>query len=264
MLDHVHVIAHRGASAYAPENTRSAFIRAEVLGAGCIEFDVQLSADGELFVFHDDTLNRTTNGRGAFALASSEQLRQLDAGSWFSSRYKKEPLLSFKEALLWFSTRSIKANIEVKAPKERIEETTLAVLREINRHWPMSKPLPLVSSFELEALRLCANLIPDLPLGLLLSTWRDDCLTLAREIGCVAVNLSRRYVTRERVALLKDADYTVCVYTVNSRSEAQRYLTWGVDAVFSDYPDLLTKPSRMQMFLKKIWIKRQESPKIIE
>ena len=73
MLDHLHVIAHRGASAYAPENTLAAFQRAEVLGAGCIEFDVQLNAEGELFVFHDERLTRTTNGQGPFAAAGRQR-----------------------------------------------------------------------------------------------------------------------------------------------------------------------------------------------
>ena len=262
MLGHIHVIAHRGASAYAPENTLAAFNRAEVLGAGCIEFDVRLNAEGELFVFHDESLERTTNGRGFLVKTTSEQLRQLDSGSWFSAQFKGEPVLSFKDALLWFSTRSVKANIEIKAPANHIEQTTLAVLREINRHWPNSKPLPLVSSFQIEALRLGAQLMPDLPQALLLSTWRDDCVLVAKEFGCVGINLSRSIVTQERVKRLKDADFIVCVYTVNRRRDARRYLQWGVDAVFSNYPDLLIKLSYIgvitqatRRFLKKVFKK---------
>ena len=274
MLNHIHVIAHRGASAYAPENTLASFKRAEVLGAGCIEFDVQLTADKALVVFHDETLRRTTNGRGDLIKTTSEQLSQLDAGSWFSRQFKGEPVLSFKDALLWFSTRAIKANIEIKAAASHIEQTTLAVLREINRHWPTSKALPIVSSFEIKALRICAHLMPDLPKALLLSAWRDDCVALAKELGCKGINLSRRIVTPERVKTIKDAGFIVCVYTVNRRRDARRYLQWGVDAVFSDYPDLLIKLSYLgaitqaarrffNKVFKKIWIKLPESPKII-
>ncbi len=258
MLDHIHVIAHRGASAYAPENTLAAFHRAEVLGAGCIEFDVQLSADNDLFVFHDDGLRRTTNGQGQFRMTTSEKLRQLDAGAWFSAHFRGEPIPSFGDALQWFAPRAVKANIEIKASTNQVEQTTLAVLREMNRHWPAKKALPLVSSFHLEALRLCAQLMPDLPLALLLATWRDDCLQLAKELGVGTVSLARAIVRRERVILLKEAGYNVCVYTVNRRAEAQRYLRWGADAVFSDHPDLLIKPplikaisQKLRRFLKK-------------
>ena len=266
MLEYTHVIAHRGASAYAPENTLAAFSRAEVLGAGCIEFDVQINAEGELFVFHDELLNRTSNGRGAFHLTSSEQLRALDAGSWFGREFKAEPIVSFKDALLWFSTRTVKANIEIKASAASLQDTTLAVLREINRHWPVSKALPLVSSFHTEVLRLCVELMPDLPTAWLLATWREDCVRVAKELGCVSINLSRRGLTREHVRRLKDADFTVCVYTVNRAREARVYLKWGVDAVFSDYPDLLIKPSFLQRcknVFKNFWIKKVESPKIV-
>ena len=79
------LIAHRGAAPYAPENTFAAFEKARELGARSIEFDVMMSADGELFVFHDTTFKRTTNGRGQFGDASSEYIASLDAGSWFSS-----------------------------------------------------------------------------------------------------------------------------------------------------------------------------------
>ncbi len=97
------VIGHRGAAAYAPENTIASFDKALSLGAQAIEFDVMCSADGEPFIIHDDSLKRTTNGKGQVGLVEANYLHELDAGSWFSKAYKGEPLPHFKDALKWLS-----------------------------------------------------------------------------------------------------------------------------------------------------------------
>jgi glycerophosphoryl diester phosphodiesterase len=255
VLTDIQLIAHRGASAHAPENTFAAFEKAEAMGAQWIEFDVMLSADGEAFVFHDETLNRTTNGQGQLGFVSSEYLSSLDAGSWFSKRYQQEKIPTFRETLAWFAQRSVQANIEIKPFPGRMQETTLAVISHLHLYWPQSKALPLVSSFDVEALRLCHSMVPELPLGLLLSEWRDDVLDLLDELGCVSVNVSRRIVTRQRVQQMKEKGYFVCVFTVNRRREAERYLQWGADAVFSNYPLLFTM-SKMANLFKKILDKR--------
>src|SRR3990167_5946440 len=104
------LIAHRGASAYAPENTLVAFDEARLLGARCIEFDVMMCKDGELFVFHDDKLTRTSNGKGDFHDATSEYILRLDAGSWFSPRFVGEKIPSFSEVLQWLIRHRLQAN----------------------------------------------------------------------------------------------------------------------------------------------------------
>ena len=255
MLTDIQLIAHRGASAHAPENTLAAFETAEAMGARWIEFDVMLSADGEAFVFHDETLHRTTNGQGQVGLVSAEYVSSLNAGSWFSNDFNLEKVPTFRETLAWFAHREVQANIEIKPYPGRTQETTLAVLSHLHLYWPQGKTHPLVSSFDVEALRLCRCMVPELPLGLLLDDWRDDALQLAGELGCVSVNLSKRIVTLERVRLLKQQGYAVCVYTVNRRREALRYLGWGVNAVFSNYP-LLFAEGWLQTLLKKILDKR--------
>lgn len=233
------VIGHRGAAAYAPENTLIGFETAYQRGCRFIEFDVMLNADAEPFIFHDENLRRTTNARGEFSLASSEELKSLDAGRWFSKKFAGEKIPSLREVLLWLAASDMQANIEIKPYPGFAVPTTIATLTHINRYWPQDKALPLISSFNIDVLRLCQSLAPEMPLGLLLSKWQDNWTELAEELRCYSVHLSLNAVTQARVNQIKEKGYAVCVFTVNSKRKALKLLGWGVDAVFSDYPDLL-------------------------
>ncbi|WP_298622055.1 glycerophosphodiester phosphodiesterase [uncultured Legionella sp.] len=233
------IIGHRGAAAYAPENTIAAFDKALALGCRFIEFDVMCSADGEPFLIHDDTLKRTTNGRGEVGQVESAYLQSLDAGSWFSRHFKGEPLPHFKDALKWLSFSDVRANIEIKPYPGTAEQTAAAVLSHIHRYWPQGKELPLVSSFEWEALLLCRSIAPEMPLGLLLHEWDEQWLQKAKQLECVSIHFNRKILTAERVKAVKEQGYIVCAYTVNRKRLANKLFHWGVDAVFSDYPDLL-------------------------
>jgi glycerophosphoryl diester phosphodiesterase len=233
------LIAHRGASAYAPENTMAAFNQAHQMGARWVEFDVMLSADGLPFVFHDDKLKRTTNGRGEFGKVSADYIRSLDAGSWFSKRFQGERIPSFSTVLQWLCDHQMQANIEIKPFPGMVEQTTVAVLAHLNQYWPHDRALPLVSSFELEALTLCRSLSPEIPLGYLLHEWQNDWLKTAQNLQCYAVHLNAAIATPARIDAIKAEGYKVLVYTVNQPRRAQKFLAYGVDAIFTDYPDLL-------------------------
>lgn len=233
------IIGHRGASAYAPENTLAAFSKASDLGCHLIEFDVMCSADGEPFIFHDDLLKRTSNGRGEVGQVESSYLRTLDAGSWFSRQFKGEPIPHFKDAVEWLAAKNMQANIEIKPYPGTDEQTAVAVLTHINRYWPQDKELPLVSSFSWEALVMCRNLAPEMPLGLLFHTWDEQWLQKAQQLHCFSIHFNRKILSAERVKAVKDHGYVVCAYTVNRKRQAKKLFGWGVDAVFSDYPDLL-------------------------
>ena len=233
------IIGHRGASAYAPENTLVAFEKALTMGCRFIEFDVMCSADGEPFIFHDDTLKRTTNGRGEIGLVESAYLQSLDAGKWFSRHFKDTPIPHFKDTIEWLAASGVQANIEIKPYPGTDEQTAVTVLSHINRYWPAEKDLPLVSSFSWDALVLCRNLAPEMPLGLLLDVWDKQWLEKATQLGCFSIHFNRKVLTADRVKAVKDAGYVVCAYTVNRRRLANKLFSWGVDAVFSDYPDLL-------------------------
>ena len=233
------IIGHRGASAYAPENTIVAFNKALSLGCRFIEFDVMCSADGEPFVIHDTRLKRTTNGRGEVGLVDSVYLHSLDAGSWFSRQFKGESIPHFKDVIQWLSFADMLANIEIKPYPGAEEQTAVIVLSHINRYWPPAKDLPLVSSFSWEALLLCRSIAPEMPLGLLIDVWDEDWLQKAKQIECFSVHFNRKILTAQRVKAVKDQGYVVCVYTVNRKRQANKLFSWGVDAVFSNYPDLM-------------------------
>jgi glycerophosphoryl diester phosphodiesterase len=233
------VIGHRGASAYAPENTIASFNKALALGCHFIEFDVMCSADGQPFIIHDDSLKRTTNGSGDVGKVEADYIQSLDAGSWFSKQYKGEKVPHFIETLKWLSFSDVQANIEIKPYPGTIEQTTVAVLSHIHRYWPQNKQLPLVSCFEWEALVLCRSIAPEMPLGLLFHEWDEQWLQKAKQIDCFSVHFNRKILSADRVKEVKDQGYVVCAYTVNRKRLANKLFSWGVDAVFSDYPDLL-------------------------
>lgn len=237
MLDRV--IGHRGAAAYAPENTIESFKAAFDAGCLYVEFDVVLSLDKEAFIFHDDNLARTSNGRGEISEKISNYISSLDAGSWFSNKFSGAKIPTLRETLIWLATNNMQANIEIKSYHDFTEQTARSVISHIDRYWPPNKTLPLVSSFHFGSLMYCHDRRPDIPLGLLLNEWPDNWLRLALRINCKYINLSRRIVTEARVKDIKKHGYKVCVFTINRKSTAQRLFQWGVDRVFSDYPDLM-------------------------
>jgi glycerophosphoryl diester phosphodiesterase len=234
------VIGHRGASAYAPENTIAAFDKALALGCNFIEFDVMLSRDGEPFVFHDEILERTTNGVGGVGLVDASYLDSLDAGRWFSKLFYGEKIPHFKTSLIWLIKNNMNANIEIKPYPGTSEQTTVAVLDYLNRFWPKDKPLPLLSSFDLTALTRCHEMGPQIPLGLLLDTWDDNWLRKALALTCYSIHINELALDLIRIQEIKSQGYKLYVYTVNCKERAKALLQWGVDAVFSDYPDLLS------------------------
>lgn len=233
------IIGHRGASAYAPENTLAAFNKALALGCRYLEFDVMLSADGEPFVFHDNTLKRTTNGHGEVGLVAAEYLHSLDAGRWFSRYFAGEKIPHLSDVLQWLNFTNVQANIEIKPYPGTGQQTTIAVLSLINRYWPVTKPLPLLSSFDWTVLSLCRDLSPEMPLGLLLDRWDDQWSIKAKELQCFSIHPNQRTLTFERVQMIKKQGYLILAYTVNRKRRANKLFEWGVDAVFSNYPDLL-------------------------
>ncbi len=230
------IIGHRGVAALAPENTLESFALAHHYGLKSVEFDVVLSADGEAFVFHDLTLNRTTNGQGDIGLVSAEYLKTLDAGSWFSSQFKGAKIPTLRETLLWLRAHNMSANIEIKPFPGSTPETVHTVLDQLDELWPTEKPLPLISSFESDVLHLCRKLHPHLPLGYLLDKWHPEELDFAESLNCVSMNLNHLIASPLRIQTLKQRGFWVYVYTVNHQFLISRYFGWGVDGVFSDYP----------------------------
>lgn len=232
-------IAHRGASNFAPENTLAAFSKVKELGAKWIEFDVVLAASGEAIVFHDDTLDRTTNGKGNVWDFPYSYLKTLDAGSWFSPEFSGERIPTFKSVIEVVERDKLTANVEIKPAPGQEEATVKKVLSEIELYWTDAMLPPLISSFSVESLRLVRQFAPGAMIGLLIHEWFDDWESVAVELRATSVNLNHEIVDAEKVKVIHAMGKLVVCYTVNDPERARELFAWGVDAVFTDHVDLM-------------------------
>lgn len=230
------VIAHRGSRLRAPENTMPSFMAARDEGAIWLETDVKLTADGIPILMHDDTLDRTTDGRGSVADRTWDEIKALDSGGWFSPAFAGTRVASLAELLDFARMAGMRLNLEIKPCPGRTRATTMVTLIEVAKMWPDYAPIPLISSFDIEALMVAAQLHPDWPRGLLLDEWRDDWREVATATMATTLNLNAELLTPERLAQLRTANMPILCYTVNDPARAQSLMQSGVQAVFSDNP----------------------------
>jgi glycerophosphoryl diester phosphodiesterase len=227
------VIGHRGAAGAAPENTLASIRKARELGATWIEFDVKLTQDGHAILFHDDRLERTTDGRGAVAATTLAQIRRLDAGGWFGPAFRGEPVPTFEQALVLCA----ELDLEIKPCANREMETAQVTMATLLDKWPRDMPAPLVSSFAPACLRVARDMAPGVPRGYLAGTLPRGWRELMAEYECAAMHLNqRRIVAWQRVTILA-AGVPVVLYTVNDGLRARRQLEAGVTAVITDHVD---------------------------
>ncbi|MFS0690428.1 glycerophosphodiester phosphodiesterase family protein [Sporosarcina sp. 179-K 8C2 HS] len=232
-------VAHRGASGYAPENTIAAFDLAVDMKADYIEIDVQRSKDGELVLIHDTTVDRTTDGTGHVGDLPFEELRSLDAGSWFGEQYAGEPIPTFEEILDRYHGK-IGILIELKAPElyPGIEEQVAEALLERNLDKPQNEKI-IIQSFNFESMKKMNELLPRVPIGVLTSNRADTTLKALLEFSTYAdwVNPNYRIVTEELVEQVHSLGMQVGSWTVRSQEAADFLFEMGVDAIITDYPD---------------------------
>lgn len=233
------VIGHRGAAENAPENTLESFRAAAAEGAGWVEFDAKLTADNAIIILHDDDLDRTTNGKGPAKLKTLAELQSLDAGAWFKPGFAGARIPTLAETVALLNELDLSANVELKPCPGRERETASLIMAALRRLWPASKPLPLVSSFVPECLRVAQAEAPEFPRGLLLEEHPLDWLARARGVGAVSVNIWERDATPDWCREIKSAGYGLLAYTVNSVERAAELFAWGVDGVFTDAPGRL-------------------------
>lgn len=227
-MKNLFVWAHRGASSLAPENTLSAFRLAESAGAKGIELDVHLSRDGIPVVIHDETLDRTTDGRGPVRRVSLSGLRELDAGAWFDPGFSGEKIPTLEEVLHWSGGR-LRINIEIKAV-----ETGAAVL-DLLKKFP-EVPV-LVSSFDHPALQALRLRCPGMAIGFLTESpfWRS-ALRRAAECGAESFNPRADRVSERMLRACRAAGLKVFPWTVDDLGALDRLAALGVDGVFTNRP----------------------------
>lgn len=234
------VIGHRGACAYAPENTLASFMQAAQLGIQWVEFDVMLSSDDVPIVFHDELLDRTTSGHGDVGDYTFQYLHTLDAGGWFSQYYAGERIPTLSQTLDFIKSTQMCANIEIKPLLGQDKETVLKTLEIVEKFFPLSSASILFSSFSIESLKLLREASPECHIGFLMHDWLPEWESIARDLRCVSMNVNEEIMTAERAEAIKKAGYQLTCYTVNDASRAKALFAIGVDAVFSDNPDRIS------------------------
>lgn len=220
------IIAHRGASGTEPENTLRAFRRALDFKAPALELDVYFH-DGRLLVIHDEDLARTTNGRGKLYRFSLEEVRKFDAG-------KGEPIPFLDEVLDCIEGRAW-LNIELKGAGTAAPVGEFLRSKVLARKWKESDFL--VSSFDTAQLGEFRSKYPEFRVAVLTNRRFWNAVEFSRKLGAVAVNPSLKIVSPSLVAAAHDAGLQVFVYTVNSPQDFERLQSWGVDGIFTDFPE---------------------------
>lgn len=231
------VIAHRGASGSAPENSAAAIDAALAMGVEMIEVDVQLSRDGEVVVFHDERLERTTNGCGRVCDHDWTELAALNAGSWFSPRFCGERILRLDELLELIDGRC-RLNVEIKSPAAH-EDRSDRVKRIVTRALRSSMADHIIfSSFDHATLQQVGQRAPRFPRAALLPPQSDWSFSdLARHCGCTTVVCALEQLTPARLADLRQHPLSCWVYTINNKEQLKRAVAAGVAALFSDFPE---------------------------
>jgi glycerophosphoryl diester phosphodiesterase len=231
-------IAHRGAGKLAPENTLAAFRLGAEHGYRMFECDAKLSADGVVFLLHDATLERTTNGQGIGGDLPWHALSQLDAGSWHSRTYAGETLPTLETLARFCHANGHLLNIEIKPTPGTEAATGEAVARLAARLWTGAAVPPLLTSFKPEALAAAQQTAPNLPRGLLVDTLWHGWFEKASALDCVAVVANYVLWDAATVARVHSAGMKCLSYTVNDEWAAQNLLALGTDGIITDRVDL--------------------------
>ncbi len=224
-------IAHRGGGALAPENTLAGIRLAARLGYAAVEFDVMLSQDGTPVLIHDETLERTTDGRGRVAETPDVVLFALDAGGG-------EHVPKLSEAAALCRQYGLLANVEIKPATGYEALTGEVVAREVATLWRDAPIQPLLSSFSLEALEVARQVAPEMPRGLLYDHVPEDWLATFERLAACSLHGRADRLGDDTLQQARQRGIPVLAYTVNDPQMADRLLARGVTSLFTDRLDL--------------------------
>ena len=225
MLQLPQVIGHRGAMAYAPENTLASFREAKRRGARWVEIDVKLTADGVPILMHDASLKRTM---GIDRLVTETPRAELPVD-----------VPTFEQAIACFRELGLGCNVEIKPCEGREAETARVTVETLRRAWPAALPAPLLSSFKDESLKAAMDAAPEFARALLLGELVEDWQSRARAVGAAGMNVGRRKLTAAGAVAVKRAGYALSVWTVNDPDEARALVGMGADCIITDAPDVI-------------------------
>lgn len=235
----VWVVAHRGASGHAPENTLAAFRKAVELGARFIETDLQISRDARIVAIHDTTLDRTTSGHGQVHVKTLEEIRALDAGAWFGSRapvsYVGERVPVLDEILAFSQEHDINFYLEIKSDAAwGVEHGVVAAVRN-----SLAFARVVVLSFDPATLDSVYRLDETVMTGFLCEHPSGDLVDRAVRLGARQLAPRGDLVTPALVKKAHESGLQVVAWTINEPEQMRRLIDAGVDGIMTDYPDRL-------------------------
>jgi glycerophosphoryl diester phosphodiesterase len=242
------IIGHRGYPYKYPENTLAAFQAAVAAGVAMIELDVMLSRDRKLVVIHDDTLERTTNGHGAVRNCTLEELKKLDAGSWFDARFADQRLPELSE-VLDLAGGLTRVNIEIKAksydhrhPPDAIEKQVVAMVQQKNLQEAV-----LISSFEIDFLVQIASMEDPPAIALISHTPASKRIVdICARLKVFSWHPDQKIVTQRQVDMMHAAGLKVFPYNVDTFEDYAGMIDMTVDGVFTDDPVAAAQWSRIR------------------
>lgn len=227
MLQLPKVIGHRGAAAYAPENTLESFREARRRGATWVEIDVKLTSDLVPIVMHDASLKRTM---GVDRLVAEIKAADLP-----------EDVPTFEAAIACFRELGLGCNVEIKPCDGREAETGRIAVETMRRCWPASLPGPMLSSFKDASLAAALQAAPEYPRANLIDQIGEDWLMRAKAVQAIGINTSGRKLTAPQAVEIRKAGYILSVYTINDGDVARALVGMGVDCVITDAPDVILR-----------------------
>lgn len=230
------VMGHRGAAKIAPENTLAAITAAAKAGTKWVEIDVTLAADG-LVIFHDDTLDRCSNGTGLVKEKTLTELKTLDAGQWFDAAFANEAIPTLVEALDHIQSLGLSLNLEIKYEQEDIDSIVPDVMATLATHWKDKSKL-CISSFNEAVLVRVRSLDSELRLGQLYEDIPANWPETLANIQAFSLNCDYSLLTKETALAIKEAGYFLFCYTANELEMVKDHWSWGMDAVITDDPNI--------------------------
>jgi len=231
-------IAHRGAPYLAPENTLPSFSAAVERGAQWIEVDVKLTRDMQPVIIHDDSVERTTNGKGFVANLSFEEIRALDAGVCFGHIFKGVKVPTLVETIEFVLDKGVGLQLEIKPTSGQEIETAEIAVNQLKTLWPENNKKLFITSFSEVALRVAERIMPDVPRALAVCVPPKDPAALLARTGCQILHCVLDFATDEDIRRLADSGIEFALAIVNDPISARRCIDMGAQTILSDIPDL--------------------------
>ncbi|HAH62404.1 MAG TPA: glycerophosphodiester phosphodiesterase [Treponema sp.] len=232
----MNIFAHRGYSGIYPENTMTAFMKAAGTACYGIELDVQLTKDGTVVVIHDERVDRTTGGTGWVEDFTFAELQRLNANKTHPEAAEQEHIPSFEEYCAWVQRTNLVTNVELKTGcvyYSGLEEKTLDIIKKYNL-----EPRMFFSSFNPLSLVLIKRIAPEIPCGLLVERPVVHAGKMCVQFGFEYYHPGTDGLTEDAVKECRAAGRKVHVWTVNEIEDKTRLEQWGVDGIFTNFPEL--------------------------